>query len=86
MDADAFTWIGICAGSLTTISFYPQLVKTWKTRVTKDISLAMFLLFCCGLILWITYGILQKDIPIIITNIATFILAFPILVMKLKYK
>jgi MtN3 and saliva related transmembrane protein len=80
------TWIGLLAGALTTISFFPQMLKTWKTRSTKDISLEMFLLFCTGLLLWIIYGFFLEDIPVIMTNIATFILAFPILVLKLKYK
>ncbi len=80
------TWIGLLAGALTTISFFPQMLKTWKTRSTKDISLEMFLLFCTGVFLWIIYGFFLEDIPVIMTNIATFILAFPILVLKLKYK
>lgn len=82
----SITWIGLLAGTLTTISFFPQMLKTWKTRSTKDISLEMFLLFCSGLLLWIIYGLFMKDIPVIMTNIATFILAFPILILKLKYK
>lgn len=83
---NSMTWIGLLAGTLTTISFFPQMVKTWKTRSTKDISLEMFLLFCSGLLLWIVYGLFVRDIPVIMTNVATFILAFPILVLKLKYK
>ncbi len=83
---NSITWIGLLAGTLTTISFFPQMLKTWKTRSTKDISLEMFLLFCSGLLLWIIYGLFLRDIPVIMTNVATFILAFPILVLKLKYK
>lgn len=83
---NSITWLGLLAGTLTTISFFPQVLKTWKTRSTKDISLEMFLLFCSGLLLWIIYGISVKNIPVIMTNIATFVLAFPILVLKLKYK
>ena len=83
---DSISWIGLLAGTLTTISFFPQMLKTWKTRSTKDISLVMFLLFCGGVLLWIVYGLFLGDIPVIMTNVATFILAFPILVLKLKYK
>ncbi|WP_107667963.1 SemiSWEET transporter [Cyanothece sp. BG0011] len=83
---NSITWIGLVAGTLTTISFFPQMLKTWKTRSTKDISLEMFLLFCSGLLLWIIYGLFMRDIPVIMTNVATFILAFPILILKLKYK
>ena len=82
----SITWIGLLAGTLTTISFFPQMLKTWKTRSTKDISLGMFLMFCAGVLLWIIYGFFLKDIPVIMTNVATFSLAFPILLLKLKYK
>lgn len=80
------TAIGLLAGSLTTISFLPQVIKTWRTRSTKDISLEMFAIFCSGVFIWIIYGILIKDVPVILTNVATLTLASPILWFKLKYK
>ncbi len=80
------TIIGLLAGTLTTIAFLPQVIKTWKTKSTKDISLGMFLTFCTGVLLWIIYGTLVKDIPVVIANIATLSLASTILWFKLKYK
>lgn len=80
------TIIGLLAGTLTTIAFLPQVIKTWKTKSTKDISLGMFITFCTGVLLWIIYGILVKDIPVVIANIATLSLASTILWFKLKYK
>ncbi|NEN90293.1 MAG: hypothetical protein F6K48_15805 [Okeania sp. SIO3H1] len=80
------TALGLLAGSLTTISFLPQVIKTWRTRSTKDISLEMFAIFCSGVLIWIIYGILVKDVPVIFTNVATLTLASPILWFKLKYK
>ncbi|NES02372.1 MAG: hypothetical protein F6K22_05680 [Okeania sp. SIO2F4] len=80
------TILGLFAGSLTTIAFLPQVIKTWRTRSTKDISLEMFAIFCSGVLLWIIYGSLVKDIPVIFTNVATLSLASPILWFKLKYK
>ncbi len=80
------TILGLLAGSLTTIAFLPQVIKTWRTRSTKDISLEMFAIFCSGVLLWIIYGTLVKDIPVIFTNVATLSLASPILWFKLKYK
>lgn len=82
----SITLIGLLAGALTTIAFLPQVIQTWKTKSTKDISLGMFLTFCTGVLLWIIYGILVKDIPLIIANIATLSLASTILWFKLKYK
>ena len=46
-------WIGYCAATLTTISFVPQVWQIWKTKHTKDISLRMYLLFTCGVALWL---------------------------------
>ena len=80
------TVIGLMAGSLTTISFLPQAIKTWKSKSAKDISLTMFLSFCIGVILWIIYGLFIMDIPVLVTNIVTLILAGTILFFKLKYK
>ena len=79
------TYVGLLAGILTTISFLPQAVKTWRTKSTKDISLAMFLSFCVGVILWVIYGFFTHNLPVFIANFATFLLAFSILVCKLKY-
>jgi MtN3 and saliva related transmembrane protein len=80
------TGIGLLAGSLTTIAFLPQAIKTWKTKSTRDVSLGMFITFCTGVLLWIIYGLLIEDLPVLMTNIVTFILASTILWFKLKYK
>lgn len=80
------TIIGLMAGSLTTISFLPQVIKTWRSRSAKDLSLSMFLSFSIGVLLWLIYGILLQDLPIIISNLITLILAGTILYFKLKYE
>jgi lactoylglutathione lyase len=67
--------IGFIAASLTTISFVPQAVKTWHSRSTDDLSPFMFALFCLGVFSWLLYGIFKKDLPIILANSITFILA-----------
>jgi MtN3 and saliva related transmembrane protein len=82
---EVITVVGLLAGSLTTISFLPQAIKTWKTKSTEDISLVMFVCFCTGVILWMVYGLYTENSPVFLANFATFILAFPILVCKLKY-
>jgi MtN3 and saliva related transmembrane protein len=75
-------WLGLVAGSLTTIAFVPQVYQTWKSRSAKDISLGMFLLFSTGVSLWLVYGIRIGAIPIIIANALTLILSLAILAMK----
>ena len=78
--------IGLFAGSLTTISFLPQVIKTWKSRSAKGLSLGMFLLFSLGVLLWLIYGLIIKDIPVIVANLVTLILASTILIFKLSFK
>jgi MtN3 and saliva related transmembrane protein len=80
------TYCGMVAGTLTTISFVPQLVKVLETKSAKDISTGMFLIFCTGTGLWLTYGLLLRDGPIIISNSVTLILAMSILILKMRYK
>ncbi len=77
--------LGFLAGTLTTIAFVPQFLKAWKTKSTKDISLSMFLIFTIGVALWLIYGIMKVDYPIIAANAITVTLASMILAMKIKY-
>ena len=60
--------IGIIAGVLTTSSFIPQIIKIVKTRQVKDLSLLMFIFFTAGIFLWLIYGILIEEMPIILAN------------------
>jgi len=78
--------IGLIAGSLTTVAFLPQVIKTWKSGSAKDLSLGMFSFFCLGVLLWLIYGIMMRDIPVIAANFATLILASTILYFKLRFK
>ena len=79
------TVVGFFAGFLTTISFLPQVVKTWKTRSASDLSLGMFSVFSVGVLFWLVYGFLIQEPPMIIWNSVTLILVLAILVMKLKF-
>jgi MtN3 and saliva related transmembrane protein len=78
--------IGLVAGTLTTISFLPQVVKTWKSRSAKDLSLGMFSIFCAGTVLWLLYGILIYSTPVIIANAVTAVLAAVLLYFKVVFK
>lgn len=77
--------LGLIAGTLTTVSFMPQVIKTWKSKSAKDISTAMFIVLSIGIILWIVYGFLTKAIPVIAANFATLILVLIIIILKFKY-
>jgi len=77
--------IGLAAGFLTTISFVPQLLKIWKTRSAEDVSKKMFLAVAAGVFLWLVYGIILGEWPIIIWNSISLVLAAAILALKLRY-
>lgn len=78
--------LGNIAAFLTTASFLPQAIKTIKSKNTQQLSLPMYVLFVSGVFLWICYGFLNMQMPIIIGNIVTFILAGIILFYKLREK
>jgi MtN3 and saliva related transmembrane protein len=78
--------LGLVAGSLTTAAFLPQVLKTWKTRSAKDLSLGMFSLFCLGVALWLVYGIMVNDVPVIAANLITLMLASTLLFFKLRWR
>ena len=80
------TWIGIAAAILTTTAFAPQAIKVWRTRSTRDVSLAMFLLMVTGIVLWLVYGLLIGDLPLIVANAVTLLLAGAILVAKIRFR
>ncbi|MGD8453382.1 MAG: SemiSWEET transporter [Phycisphaerae bacterium] len=81
----AITILGILAGTLTTAAFTPQVVKSWRTRHTKDVSLGMFIILCVGTTLWLIYGLLMSDLPIILANAVTLVLATSILALKIRH-
>ena len=69
------TLIGLAAGTCTTVAFVPQALKAWRTRSTKDVSLSMFVLMVTGIVLWLIYGALLGDLPLIVANVAALGLA-----------
>lgn len=78
--------IGYLAAILTTASFVPQAIKTIRTRNTQGISLIMYIMFSTGVLFWFIYGIVIKDIPVIVANAVTLCFAVIILVYKFLYK
>jgi len=78
--------IGYLAACLTTLSFLPQALHTFRTRDVRGISLGMYALFTAGVALWLVYGLLLAAWPIVLANAVTLALALAILVMKLRYR
>lgn len=80
-----YTIIGLIAGALTTVSLVPQLIKILKTKSSKDVSFATYTILSIGVLLWLIYGMMVMDIPLIAANGLTFMIAASILFMKTKY-
>jgi MtN3 and saliva related transmembrane protein len=83
---DKYEVLGFCAAILTTISFLPQVIKIYKSKETKSISFAMYVVLSLGILMWLVYGFHLKSMPMIIANAITLILTIYILFMKMKYK
>jgi len=78
--------VGYAAGICTTAAFAPQVVKTLRTRSTRDISLGMYLLLSLGILLWLVHGALVGSAPVVAANAVSLVLVGVMFVMKLRYK
>lgn len=85
MEIISVSAIGFVAGTCTTLAFLPQVVRTWRTRSTDDISLGMFSLMVFGIALWLFYGIAIGDWPLIVADGISLLLATTILLMKMRF-
>jgi MtN3 and saliva related transmembrane protein len=81
---DAIKILGLAAGTITSITFLPQVIQIWKTKSAKDLSLQMLLLLILGVSMWLTYGILVKDTAIIYTN--SMVLTMSLIMLYFKFK
>ena len=81
----AATIIGYIAGTLTTVAYLAQVLRTLKHRRTKDISLGMYLMLCTGIGMWLVYGIFIHSWPVIIANAVTLVLSGTVLLMKIRF-
>ena len=77
--------VGSAAAVCTTVSFLPQLIRVWRLKSARDISITMFLVFSVGLVLWLVYGVITNAWPIIMANAVTLALSMGILVLKMRY-
>lgn len=80
----AVTLLGFAAALFTTFALVPQVIRIFKTRDTRGISLWMYAMSSFGVFLWMVYGIVLRAWPIIIANAITFILMVIVLIMKIR--
>ncbi|MFH2123413.1 MAG: SemiSWEET transporter [Pseudomonadota bacterium] len=85
MNFDTTTLIGLIAATCTTCSFLPQVIKILRSKRTNDVSLLMYSILSTGLFLWLIYGFLLMDLPLILANTVSFTLAMCVLVLKIRH-
>jgi MtN3 and saliva related transmembrane protein len=78
--------IGLAAGTITSITFLPQVIRIWKTRSAKDLSMLMMIMLIIGTLLWLSYGLMIRDAAIIYTNSMVLTMSMIMMFFKLKYK
>lgn len=81
---DVVTLVGSAAALCTTVSYFPQLRKCWKTGEAGDLSLWMFLVLATGVALWVVYGFLKSDYVIVVANVVSLCALLGILYFKLR--
>ena len=81
---DMVIFVGLAAAFCTTVSFLPQVIKILRTGNTESISLGMYAIFTFGVLLWLIYGIVVCNLPIIAANAVTTVLSGSVLVLKLR--
>ena len=77
--------LGYSAGGLTALTFLPQVIKTWKEKSSKDVSLWMFVIAAINEVMWTWYGIRLHNWVIILTNLIVLSMSFTMIFLKLRY-
>ncbi|MEI2737724.1 MAG: SemiSWEET transporter [Chitinophagaceae bacterium] len=78
--------LGYAAGAITSLTFLPQVIKTWREKSAKDISLLMFLIAAINEVMWIAYGALLNNWVIILTNAIVLAMSLTMIYLKFRYK
>jgi MtN3 and saliva related transmembrane protein len=83
---EAIQILGMAAGSISAITFLPQVIKTWRTKSAEDISMLMFTFATISVVMWLIYGIILRDIPIIYTNSLVLVCSLVMLYFKYRFR
>lgn len=82
----AVEFLGLAAGTISSITFLPQVIQVWKTKSARDLSLGMMGLLILGVSMWLVYGIILGSVAIIYTNTMVLTMSLIMLFFKIKYK
>ncbi len=78
--------IGTAAGTLSCITFMPQVLRTWRLKSADEISPVMFVIAMISTMLWLVYGILIHSFSMIFTNVVVCCLSVVMLVMIIAFR
>lgn len=82
---DPIELLGFAAGGLVAVSLTPQVIKSWKTKSTKDIAISWTLINLSGQILWIIYGFYINSLPLVVMSSITLVMTLSLILLKLKF-
>ncbi|MEK6968566.1 MAG: SemiSWEET family transporter [Nanoarchaeota archaeon] len=82
---DLIEFIGFTAGLLVALSSLPQLIKSWKTKQTKDIAIMWLLINIAGQVLWMAYGYFKDSLSLIVMSAITLLMVSSVLILKMRY-
>jgi MtN3 and saliva related transmembrane protein len=85
MTPQVVEWIGLAAGTCTTLSFLPQLVTVYRRKSARDLSYSWLAVFTTGVVLWLAYGVLLLSMPVILANAVTLTLLVVLIALKARY-
>jgi len=83
---DATTTLGLVAATCTTMAFLPQVIRNWRTKSVGDLSFGTFGVFTTGVVLWLIYGALIRNLPIVLSNVVTLALNLMNLSQMVRYR
>ena len=83
---DYIKLLGLVAGTITSVTFLPQVIRIYKTRSAKDLSSTMLGMLIVGVAMWLAYGIAVNDIAIMYTNGMVLFLSLIMLYFKFRFK
>ena len=81
-----YDWLGYMAAVMTTLAFIPQIIKIYRERSARSISLKTFCIFSTGVLCWFLYGLALRSWPMIIANFITLVLSLIIVILKHIYR
>ena len=86
MVENGYSLIGYLAALLTTFSVIPQIIRVYRLRESRDISLWTTSALSAGILLWFIHGLIIGDPPVIFANGVSLGLSVLMLGLVVKYR